>query len=261
MPTVKIGDVDLYYDVKGTGEVLVFTHGASWDHRQWEPQIEKLSKHYTTITWDVRGHGKSSLPEGPVDSEDFIKDLIGLLEHLNVKRAHLCGLSMGGHISLQTAIKHPEFVASLIVIGTPFTNKFNWFEKVFVPINRWSSKFVPMNVMATIQAKMLSKFNSNNKQYIHEVVSSMPLKNWIRIWNSVSTMESGSALDQIKCPTLILQGDHDNMIERQQQELEKRIPQSKLVFIKNANHATNLDNPAQVNNEIFDFLSEFGGST
>ncbi len=129
-----------------------------------------------------------------MDSEDFSKDLIGLLAHLNVKPAHLCGLSTGGHISLQTAIRYPEFVTSLILIGTPFTNTYNWFEKVFFSINRWSSIFIPMRVMAIIQARTLSKFNSKNKQYIKEAVISIPFNRWIRIWHAVSTMESGNDL-------------------------------------------------------------------
>lgn len=259
MPKVKINNVELYYEEKGSGEVIVFTHGASWDHRQWKPQIDELAKKYKTITWDVRGHGKSSLPKGKVDSEDFVKDLIGLLEHLNIKKVHLCGLSMGGHISLQTAIRHPEVVKALVLIGTPFSNTYNWFEKIFVPINRWSSIFIPMRIMATIQANTLSKFNSSNKQYIKEAVTLIPLNHWVRIWRAVSTMESGNDLDKIICPTLILQGDHDTMTERQQREMAKRIPQSKLVYIKNAHHATNLDNPVQVNNEIIKHLSKTEG--
>ncbi|MEZ0480397.1 alpha/beta fold hydrolase [Planococcus sp. SSTMD024] len=255
MPTIKINNATLYYEVTGAGEVLIFTHGASWDHLQWKPQVEELSKFYKTITWDVRGHGKSSLPTGKVDSEDFIKDLVGLLEHLGIEQAHLCGLSMGGHISLQTAVKYPEMVKSLILIGTPYTNSYNWIEKVFVPINRWSSKFVPMGVMASIQARTLSKFNPDNKHYIKETVSSIPLSNWVRIWNSVSRMESGKDLSKIHCPTLILQGDHDSMIERQQKEMAERIPQSNVIYIKNAHHATNLDNPKGVNYEIMQHLS------
>lgn len=256
MPTVKINNVELYYEVKGEGEVLVFTHGASWDHRQWDPQVKVLSEQYKTITWDVRGHGKSSLPKGKVDSEDFTNDLVGLLEYLNVKEAHLCGLSMGGHISLQTAFRHPERVKSLVLIGTPYTNSYNWFEKVFVPINRWSSMFIPMSVMANIQAKTLSKFNPSNKQYIKETVSAIPLNRWVRIWHAVSKMESGNDLDKITCPSLILQGEYDSMTERQQQEMAERIPRSKMVYIKDAHHATNLDNPEQVNQEILSHLSK-----
>ncbi|WP_054708252.1 alpha/beta hydrolase [Bacillus sp. JCM 19041] len=255
MPTVRINNVDLFYEVKGTGEAIVFTHGASWDHRQWQPQIEALSNSYKTICWDVRGHGQSSLPEGKVDSNDFSDDLVGLLAHLGVKQAHLCGLSMGGHISLQTAIRYPETARSLILIGTPYTNTYNRFEKIVVPINRFSSKFIPMSMLARMQAKTLSKFNADNEHYIKDAVSAISLSRWIRLWNAISRMESGDHLHKVNCQTLLLQGDHDTMIERQQEDLSKKIKHSRLVKIKNAHHATNLDNPKQVNAEIIKHIT------
>lgn len=258
MPTVRINNVDLFYEVKGAGEAIVFTHGASWDHKQWQPQIDALSDSYKTICWDVRGHGQSSLPEGKVNSDDFSDDLVGLLQHLNVKQAHLCGLSMGGHISLQTAIRYPETVRSLILIGTPYTNTYNRFEKIVVPINRFSSRFIPMSLLARIQANTLSKFNPENEHYIKSAVSAIPLKRWIRLWNAISTMESGNSLHKVNCQTLLLQGDHDTMIKRQQEDMSNKIKQSRLVQIKKAHHATNLDNPNQVNEEILKHVRSIG---
>ncbi|WP_368042005.1 alpha/beta fold hydrolase [Lysinibacillus sphaericus] len=250
IPKCTINNVDLYYETKGHGEPLIFTHGASWDHQQWDKQVDYFSKYYQTITWDVRGHGASSLPNGKVDAEDFTKDLIGLMHHLKIRRAHLCGLSMGGHISLQAAIHYPDYVKSLTLIGTPFTNKFNWYEKILVPVNRFSSLFIPMSLLAKIQAHTLSKFNEANKHYIYSTVAAMSYKNWIRIWNAVSRMESGHELGKVNCPTLLLHGDHDTMIQRQQEYLHIKIKKSQLKIIKNAHHATNLDRPDQVNEYI-----------
>ncbi|MFJ7738764.1 alpha/beta fold hydrolase [Lysinibacillus sp. NPDC097287] len=254
IPKCTVNNVDIYYEIKGKGEPLIFTHGASWDHKQWDKQVDYFSKYYKTITWDVRGHGASSLPKGKLYAEDFSKDLIGLMNHLQIKKANLCGLSMGGHISLQTAIHYPEYVKSLILIGTPFTNKFNWYEKVFVPINRFSNLFIPMSLSAKIQAYTLSKFNKANKQYIYSTVAAMSYRNWIRIWNVVSRMESGNELDKINCPTLILHGDRDTMIQRQQEYLHNKIKKSQLKIIENAHHATNLDKPDQVNEYIHQHL-------
>ena len=254
IPKCTINNVELYYETKGKGEPLIFTHGASWDHKQWDKQVDYFSEHYQTITWDVRGHGSSSLPKGKVHAEDFYKDLIGLMKHLEIKKAHLCGLSMGGHISLQTAIHYPEYVKSLILIGTPFTNKYNWYEKVLMPVNRFSNLFIPMSLSAKIQAYTLSKFNKANKSYINSTVAAMSYKNWIRLWNAISRMESGNKLDKVNCPTLILHGDHDTMVQRQQEYLHKNIKNSQLIIIGNAHHATNLDNPNQVNENIQNHL-------
>ncbi len=256
MPTITNNNVTLYYEKKGEGKAIIFTHGASWNHKQWHPQVKFFSNHYQTVSWDVRGHGLSSLPEGQVDSEDFSKDVIALLDHLNIEKAVLCGLSMGGHISLQTAIRYPDRVEALILIGTPFTNTFNWYEKIFVPINRFSTRLIPMKVSGRIQANMLSKFNPTNKDYIEEAFQMIDKRNWTRVWDAVTRMESGADLVKVKCPTLLLQGDHDTMIMRQQKAMLEKINNSQLKVITNAHHATNLDNPEEVNSAIQEFLTD-----
>lgn len=246
----------LFYETRGEGRPIVFTHGASWNHKMWKPQVDYFSRSYHTLAWDVRGHGYSSLPEGKVNSEDFSKDLIALLDHLSIEKAALCGLSMGGHISLQTAVRYPERVEALILLGTPFTNTFNWFEKLFVPFNRWSSRIIPMRLSGRLQASMLSKFNPANKAYIEKAFAQIQHDNWIRVWDAVTRMESREDLQKIDCPTLILQGDHDTMIRRQQEYMKAHITKSELKIISNAQHATNLDNPDEVNEQIQSFLQK-----
>ncbi|MDO7786204.1 alpha/beta fold hydrolase [Desulforamulus aquiferis] len=256
IPYFNSNNSTLYYEISGEGYPILFTHGASWNHFQWKNQVNYFKNYNMVITWDVRGHGYSSLPEGPVDSEDFSADLITLMDHLNVKEAILCGLSMGGHISLQTAIRYPDRVKGLILIGTPCSNTFNLYERIFVPINRFCSKWLSMKTSVKLQAKMLSKFNSSNYQYIVEAFSMIPHNNWIRIWSAVTRMESKYDLHKVKCPTLILIGDHDYMTNYQQPYIHQHIKGSELKTIPNAQHSTNLDNPATVNQEIQTFLNK-----
>ncbi len=246
----------LFYQVAGDGFPLIFTHGASWNHKQWQKQVDFFKERYTVVTWDVRGHGYSSLPDGPVDSEDFSADIISLMDHLAIKRAVLCGLSMGGHISLQTAVRYPDRVTGLILIGTPCSNSFNLFEKIFVPVNRLSSNIIPMKTYGIIQAKMLSRFNKNNAEYIKEAVSMIPHNNWKRIWAAVTRMESRVDLPKIQCPTLLLIGDNDNLTKRQQTYILKHIPNCQMVTIPKAHHGTNLDNPDAVNQAIMVFVKQ-----
>jgi 3-oxoadipate enol-lactonase len=76
MPELLSNEAKLYYDVRGEGFPIIFTHGASWNHLQWKKQVEFFKDKFKVITWDVRGHGYSTLPDGPVNSEDFSSDLI-----------------------------------------------------------------------------------------------------------------------------------------------------------------------------------------
>jgi 3-oxoadipate enol-lactonase len=255
MPELLSNEAKLYYDVRGEGFPIIFTHGASWNHLQWKKQVEFFKDKFKVITWDVRGHGYSTLPDGPVNSEDFSSDLIALMDHLKLDKAILCGLSMGGHISLQTAIRYPERVKSLILIGTPCSNTLNLYEKVFVPINRFSSKIISMQLSAKLQAKMLSQFSRENYDYIISAFSMISKDNWIRVWDAVTRMESKHNLHQVKCPTLLLIGDHDTLTRRHQPYMHDRIHNSTLRTINNAHHGTNLDNPRAVNEEIMNFIN------
>lgn len=254
MASFESKGVKIFYEVSGEGAALIFTHGASWNHLQWREQVEYFKKDYQVIVWDVRGHGYSELPDGPVDSGDFSRDLIALMDHLSLERASLCGLSMGGHISLQTAIRYPDRVEKLILIGTPFTNKFNLYEKIAVPINRFSSRFISIKTSSKLQAKMLSKFNPSNYDYIMEAFSMLSHDNWVRVWDTVTRMESRDDLDKVLCPTLLLIGDHDNLTNYQQPYLQENIANAQLKTISNAHHGSNMDNPYEVNQYIADFI-------
>lgn len=254
MAEFKRNGATLFYEVSGEGSPIIFTHGASWNHYQWNKQVEYFKSDYKVIVWDVRGHGYSSLPEGPVDSEEFSADLIALMDHLSLKDAVLCGLSMGGHISLQAAIRYPERVKALILIGAPCSSAFNLYEKIFVPINRFCTKWISMKASAKIQARMLSKFNPSNYNYIHEAFLMIRHDNWQRVWSAVTHMESRKDLHKVKCPTLLLIGDHDTMTNYQQPFMNQHIMGSELKVISNAQHGTNLDNPDAVNQEIIQFI-------
>ena len=92
VPEFTSNEAEIYYEVRGEGKPILFTHGASWNHMQWEKQVEYFSKEYQVITWDVRGHGYSSLPKREVNSEEFSEDLITLMNELHLKKAAICAL-------------------------------------------------------------------------------------------------------------------------------------------------------------------------
>lgn len=256
MPYFENLGAKLYFEDKGEGNVLLFLHGASWDMRQWKNEVEFFSSEYRVVTLDARGHGKSSLPPGDVSPDVFWKDAKALLDYLNIKKAVVCGLSLGGHTAIQLAVNAPAQVERLILIGAPCTNKFNLYERICVPINRACLKLMPMSWIAWSISIALGT-NSDTKEYIKEVVGSIEHDCFNRVWKAVTSMESRSELTKIKCPVLILIGDHDSLTKRQQPFIHQSIAQSKLVVITGANHGTNLDNPLQVRQEISGFLQDY----
>lgn len=255
MPYFENLGAKLYFEEKGQGSPLLFLHGASWDMRQWKAEVSYFSSGYRVITLDARGHGKSSLPPGNVEPEIFWKDAAALLDNLGIKKAVICGLSMGGHTAIQLAIHAPNRVERLILIGSPCTNQFNLYERICLPINRFCLKLMPMSWLAwSISIALGSR--PETKAYIRETVGSLNHDAFNRVWKAVTSMESRAGLSGIKCPTLILIGDHDSLTKAQQPYIHQSIAGSKLVTVKDAHHGTNLDNPMQVRQEIEDFLQE-----
>lgn len=256
MPYFENNGAKLHYEVTGAGEPFVFLHGASWDLHEWDRQVVHYSAKYKVITMDARGHGQSTLPAGKVSPDCFWQDAQALLNHLELDNVIICGLSLGGHTAMQLAFHAPERVKKLILIGAPCSNSFNLYEKICVPINRFSMRLLPMKFIAWSIAVALGKYNPDSKKYIKQVVGDLKHDEFVRVWSACTSMESRDGISKIKCPTLIMVGDHDSMTMRQQDYIHNSIAGSKLVIIKNAHHGTNLDNPDQVEAEMDAFLSE-----
>lgn len=254
MPYFENQGARLYYEESGQGKPLIFLHGASWDLHQWDRQIKHFSSSYRVIALDARGHGKSTLPPGEVSPNIFWQDVIAMMDFLDIAKAVICGLSMGGHIAIQAAIYAGERVERIILIGAICTNQFNYFERIALPINRFSLRLMPMSWIAWSISMGMGNFNPEAKLYVRKVAGSLDHDVFNRVWKAVTSMESRDGLSKITCPTLILIGDHDNMTQRQQQYIHEHIQNSKLVIIKNAHHGTNLDNPEQVEKEMEKFL-------
>lgn len=114
MAFAKINGIDLYYEVHGEGHPLVLSHGIGSNHLHWWQQIPEFSKHFRVISFDHRGFGFSKDTNG-LGPKVFIDDLEALLDHLDIRKAMLCGQSMGGVTVGGYAARHPERVTKLVL--------------------------------------------------------------------------------------------------------------------------------------------------
>ena len=118
MPTAKMRDIELYYEEHGQGQPLIMVLGLGQDLATWGFQIEELSRHARLIVFDNRDSGKSSRCPDNYTTETMAQDILGLMDHLRIERAHLLGTSMGGMIAQHVALMAPERLYSLILAGT-----------------------------------------------------------------------------------------------------------------------------------------------
>ena len=114
MSTALINGVKIGYEVNGSGFPIVLLMGLGGNRKDWHEQVPVFAKHYRTISFDHRGTGDSDKPETGYSISQFADDCIGLLDHLNLDRAHLVGYSMGGRIAQLIASRYPSRVVNLL---------------------------------------------------------------------------------------------------------------------------------------------------
>ncbi len=112
------GTPGLAVDLAGSGPLLLFMHGIGGNRTNWRANLPAFAPHFSCVAWDARGYGGSDDYEGPLAFDDFVADVLRVLDHFGVQRAHLLGLSMGGRIAMRTALLHPGRIATLTLVDT-----------------------------------------------------------------------------------------------------------------------------------------------
>ena len=118
MPRISIRDIEVNYEEAGKGIPLVMVHGLNGDLTGWVLIMPEFAKHYRTIALDARGHGGTGKPDQPYSIKGFSEDLYEFMRKLEIPKAHLFGMSMGGAIAQQFALDHPEMIRSLTLVST-----------------------------------------------------------------------------------------------------------------------------------------------
>lgn len=232
---------EIYYIDVGASNALpvILIHGFPFNHEMWEPQIEALKNRFRVIAYDLRGHGKSGVGDGQYTLEFFVDDLIGLLDHLKVGKAVLCGLSMGGYIALRAIERNPDRVMALILADTQAkadsndaklrraaairsvkSNGVNAYAENFV-----QSVFAPpsFTTKSTMVDKIKRIIQSNSSLGICGALLAM-----------VSRTDTIATLPSIKVATLILVGEMDKLTPvSASQEMKGMIPNCEFHVIQN----------------------------
>ena len=123
MPLTRVGDIDVYYEKRGSGEPVLLIHGLGSSTEDWEYQVERLASRYTVVSYDVRGHGQTGKPRGRYSVAQFASDAAGLIERLGLGPVHVQGISMGGMIAFQLAVDKPDLVRSLTIVNSGLSGK------------------------------------------------------------------------------------------------------------------------------------------
>jgi len=268
VPFVEVEKGKVYYEISGKGQWLVLIHGAWASHEWWRWQVPELSRSYRVLSLDVRGHGQSSPLEKPDSVDNFARDLETLLQKVGADEVALVGWSMGGIISMQYYLSNPSRVKALVLIATrgqrnPKTKLRVWLQQMQARLSLmmdfagYKESIYPEQVEKEIRSMLSPATPKKVVDWIMTDLANNPRRNFLEVAKSLWNWEAGERLTTINVPTLIVVGEEDNTTPpRFSHFLHAKIPNSKLMVVKNCGHYLLLERPDIVNTEIVRFLKD-----
>lgn len=260
---VRINGGQLYYESAGSGSPVVLLHGGNLDLRMWDAQWAPLARDHRVVRYDARGWGKSTLPDAPFEAHE---DLRALLDSLHIQRASLVGLSLGGRIAIDFAIKYPERVDKLVLAspglsGWPFLHRdTTWFPHGRQARARGDYEGVALAWLESDFMRPAMRHPELRAQLRTEATANG------RYWKMVLTKGDPERSAQppalgrtaaIKAPTLLVIGTADNVdILLIADTLMKTVPHIRRVDFAGAGHMVNMEEPARFNELVHNFLRQ-----
>jgi len=269
MPKVKVGDINMYYEIHGEGEPLVFIDGRNMCHDLLYKHVPVFAKEYKVISFDNRGVGKSDKPDVPYSLEMMANDLAGLLDVIGIEKAHFMGYSMGARIAEEMALSYPERVISL-VLACPITWSIELHNQPELPTAEERMRRVPPSPEETARdflARVLSEeFIKNNHKLKEKLVKIIKkgygpphAQNWHA--HASDTYDNYKRLPQIKAPTIIIAGSADRTVSLDNiRILKERLPGAELAIMDNMPHFLMWEGFDEFNKIMLDFLRRHSSS-
>ena len=258
-----VGNVQLYYEIHGDeGDNkrpwIVFSHSLACTTEMWRPQIEAFARTHRVLLFDTRGHGQSDCPEGPYTMEELGQDTYQLLSALDIDRTHFVGLSMGGMIGQELALKHPELLASLTIADSTSS----WPPEAIELFAERARQGAEVGMDSLVEATLGRWFtpayhrsNPNDVAEIAEMIRNTPVTGYAGCSYAIPRINYTDRLKEISCPVLVLVGAQDiGTVPALSHEIHENCPGSELFEIENASHLSNIEQPEAFNQVLSSFL-------
>ena len=264
MHNIKIGDVDMYYELHGDGEPLVLITGLSSDHTTWLPFLPAFTNNYRVLIMDNRGIGQTKYPDAQFSVDDMADDIANLMDELKIEKAHVIGHSLGGRIAQKLVLKYPEKVNSLILCATSASQP----KRSKLMLNTLANEVNNgMSMGALLKIMMSISFTENSFQNIDAInkridsransLSSDYAKNFARQVQASADYDTTNELSQIKVPTLVLAAENDFIFPLEfVKELADGIPNANLTVMDDTGHSLLLEKPQEFIKLSLCFLSQ-----
>lgn len=248
---MDLDGISLHYTVRGKGIPIIFIHPPVLTSVNFKYQLENLSKNFKVITFDIRGHGRSKYSSRPITYPLIVKDIILLLDYLEIKKAFICGYSTGGSIVLEFLITSADRALGGVVIGG-MADVSDWSlkKKISLGVKLANAGAVP------VLAWSISWSNSNTLELFKKMFTEArkgDSRNIEQYYRYSLHYNCNNQLDKISLPILLVYGEKDKPFYFYASNLHKKLPCNELKFIENVDHRI----PTKAANELNELISQF----
>ena len=254
------GGLELYYEVHGDGPTLLLVSGTGHDHTFWFGQLPFFRARYRCVVFDNRGMGQSGVPPPGYRLADMADDAAAVLDAAGVARAHVMGFSMGGHISQELCLRHPERVLSLGLHHTwarncPRLGTFQAARKRLAEAGDMAS-LADISILGLYAHDYFDRHPDELEQKRAWLIEcSGPALGWIGQLEACLTCDTLDRLEQIRVPTLLSASSHDLIVgTHPAREMNTRIGGSRLEILEGTGHVALIEEPERFARLCLSFL-------
>jgi 3-oxoadipate enol-lactonase len=258
MPTIHADDgcpINVEVEGRDGAPVLMLSNSLGTDLHMWDDQAGEFAKNFRLVRYDRRGHGKSGVPQGPYSMERFGRDVLAVLDALDIKKTNWCGLSMGGMVGQWLGANAPDRIEKLIVSNTNFyyADKAPWSDRI---------KFVQeKGLEALVDGNMQRWFTEGFRQRAPETLTRMramfvatKVPGYVACCEAIRDMDFRASNPRITAPTLVIVGAQDSATPPSAGEgIQQQIKGAKLASI-DAAHISNIEQPKLYTETVLNFL-------
>jgi pimeloyl-ACP methyl ester carboxylesterase len=258
--TITVPGGHLYYEVAGGGPAVVLVHGGFGDRRMWDAQLDAFAERYRVVRYDHRGFGRSSAPDSAYSPTG---DLVRLLDHLSIDRAHLVGNSMGAAVVLDFALLHPDRTMKVVAAanganGAPTTEEDG--RSVMEVFQTAATRGAEAAAELWLRHPMVTVTSSDSsmapllRTMVYDNRGIFQMQHWPIDSLSPPAFER---MGELRVPVLFVIGDRDTeVVQRIANATATRVPGARRAVIAGADHLPQMARPAEFNQLVLDFLRE-----
>ena len=252
--------IDCEYTIQGDGPPLFLIHGIGAARNTWAKALPVLTPHFTVITYDLRGHGASPMPDGEFGLEELVNDLERVRERTGFEQAHFAGHSLGGMIGPAYARRYPDRVLSLGLLSTAAFRTEDDSAKVWGVVKAMEDKGIPQILPTLTDRWFTDAFIAAHPDVVERRLKQVIDTNadvFLNVFRIYASTEMAPWIHEVDAPSLVLTGEFDGGCNpRLNRQIEAALPDAELVVLPGYKHSLLLEAGDVVAGEIVRFVGE-----